>query len=316
MDSFITWVGGKKSMRVPILERFPRGYDRYIEVFGGAAWILFAKKPEPFEVYNDYNSDLTNLFCVVKYQPLAFLKELGFLPFNSRQEFMLLMDWLKQRDYSIPYYQQEMKLAKRYLPELELQEYCTFMEGKAKLGNVRRAVAFYKVIRQSYASGCTSFNSQPVSLHQAFQTIWTANRRLNENGAKSKSETKLAEGTAGKGVIIENKSYAALIKQYDRPTAFAYIDPPYYNAENCYAAAFSKEDHYILRETAGQMQGKFMISYNDVPEIRELYKDFYIESFQRINNISQRYDPGNLYGELLIMNYQPETQPKQLSLIN
>lgn len=43
MNSFFPWVGGKKLMRDIILERFPVKYDRYIEVFGGAAWILFAK---------------------------------------------------------------------------------------------------------------------------------------------------------------------------------------------------------------------------------------------------------------------------------
>ena len=77
VNSFFPWIGGKKQMREIILERFPVEYGRYVEVFGGAAWILFGKEPEPFEVYNDLNSDLTNMFRVVKEKPLAFLKELG-----------------------------------------------------------------------------------------------------------------------------------------------------------------------------------------------------------------------------------------------
>ena len=44
INSFMAWVGGKKALRDEILARFPRNYKRYIEVFGGAGWVLFHKK--------------------------------------------------------------------------------------------------------------------------------------------------------------------------------------------------------------------------------------------------------------------------------
>ena len=45
MESFIGWIGGKRALRRAILERFPDDeVGRYIEVFGGAAWVLFAKE--------------------------------------------------------------------------------------------------------------------------------------------------------------------------------------------------------------------------------------------------------------------------------
>ncbi len=47
------------ALRDEIITRFPLGYGRYIEVFGGAGWVLFRKQPEKFEVYNDFNSNLT-----------------------------------------------------------------------------------------------------------------------------------------------------------------------------------------------------------------------------------------------------------------
>ncbi len=50
MNSFITWVGGKRAIRYDILSRFPREYDRHIEVFGGGGSILFAKPVTNFEV--------------------------------------------------------------------------------------------------------------------------------------------------------------------------------------------------------------------------------------------------------------------------
>ena len=44
MDSFIAWVGGKKLLRKEIVNRFPEKFNRYVEVFGGAAWVLFYKE--------------------------------------------------------------------------------------------------------------------------------------------------------------------------------------------------------------------------------------------------------------------------------
>ena len=59
MNSFMSWVGGKKNLRDEVLARFPTYYERYIEVFGGAGWVLFHKPPgADFEVYNDFNSNL------------------------------------------------------------------------------------------------------------------------------------------------------------------------------------------------------------------------------------------------------------------
>ncbi len=47
----------------------------------------------------------------------------------------------------------------------------------------------------------------------------------------------------------------------------------------------------------------FLLSYNDSEYIRDLYKDYYIVSVIRINNLKQRYDAGSVYEELLIANY-------------
>ena len=41
-NSPISRIGGKRLLRKAICERFPAAdrFDRYIEVFGGAAWVL------------------------------------------------------------------------------------------------------------------------------------------------------------------------------------------------------------------------------------------------------------------------------------
>jgi DNA adenine methylase len=87
MNSFIGWIGGKKLLRKEIVSRFPEKIDRYIEVFGGAAWVLFHKeKHADLEVYNDYNGDLVNLYRCIKYHCMELQRELSFM-LNSRELF-------------------------------------------------------------------------------------------------------------------------------------------------------------------------------------------------------------------------------------
>lgn len=43
--------------------------ERYIEVFGGGGWVLFHKEPSPFEVFNDFNADLVNLYRCIRDKP-------------------------------------------------------------------------------------------------------------------------------------------------------------------------------------------------------------------------------------------------------
>ncbi len=307
-------------MRNIILAMFPPEHDRYVEVFGGAAWILFAKKPERYEIYNDFNGDLTNMFYVVKYKHMEFLEELGFLPLNGKDEFELLHKWHRQEDFSLPHLDTELEVAKRYLSPVQYEEYCEMMRRKTEMGDVRRAANFYKLIRYSYASNSNSFNGQPINLMQCYRSIWLANRRLNENGVKSHADRLIADGIAGDGVTILNKSYAELLPMVNKEGTFAYCDPPYYGTEDMYDKRFTLEDHYQLHRLACKFKGYIMISYNDCPFIRKLYQDgFYIESVERLNNISQRHNPGSIYKELIITNYDPHErrnkQPKQLSLL-
>lgn len=87
INSFMAWVGGKKALRDEILARFPRNYKRYIEVFGGAGWVLFHKPPgNDFEVFNDFNGNLVNLYRCVREQPEALRDELRYM-LNSRLDF-------------------------------------------------------------------------------------------------------------------------------------------------------------------------------------------------------------------------------------
>lgn len=87
MNSFIGWIGGKNFLKKEICKRMPEKFGRYIEVFGGAAWVLFYKdKHADMEVYNHYNSDLVNHYRCVKFHCPELQRELAFV-LNSRELF-------------------------------------------------------------------------------------------------------------------------------------------------------------------------------------------------------------------------------------
>ena len=288
MNSIISWVGGKKALRDLIYLRMPKNYDRYIEVFGGGGWVLFGKPPDKcMEVYNDFNSNLANLFYCVKERPMALLRELSFLPLNSRDEFTTLRKFLAMEEFKSEHLAEELEIATHFLKEPEAAEIRDILMERAAVGDVKRAAAFYKIIRYSYGSGCTSYSCQPFDVRKVFSLIREAAERLADT-------------------VIENKDFEALIRQYDREGAFFYCDPPYYMTEDYYEVSFPEQDHIRLKNTLAGCQGKWMVSYNDCSYIRDLYAGYYLTEATRLNNMAQRYEKGSEYRELIITNYDPE----------
>lgn len=79
-------------------------------------------------------------------------------------------------------------------------------------------------------------------------------------------------------VVIERLPYEKFIERYDRDGALFYCDPPYFNNEADYGAdVFSRADFTRLRDMLVKLKGRFILSINDRPEIRELFADCRIE---------------------------------------
>ena len=91
MNSFMSWVGGKKALRDMIINLLNWKCDRYVEVFGGGGWVLFHKAPSKFEVYNDFNPNLTNLYRCVRDHPSELCNELQYT-LNSRLDFQFMRE--------------------------------------------------------------------------------------------------------------------------------------------------------------------------------------------------------------------------------
>ena len=70
-----------------------------------------------------------------------------------------------------------------------------------------------------------------------------------------------------------------------------------------------------------ECEGKFLVSYNDCPEIRALWNipGIYIEEITRLNNLAQRYESGAEYHEVFISNYDTSERRnlnRQLSFLD
>ena len=133
MNSFIPWVGGKSKLLWIINKMAPDHYSRFIDVFGGSGTVTMSRPIQQgcMEVYNDFNSNLTNLFCCVKNRPLALLAELGFLPLNTRDDFNVLYKFLSKGEITDDYLQEEMELTEILLKPPEAEAIRTLLLERA-----------------------------------------------------------------------------------------------------------------------------------------------------------------------------------------
>lgn len=84
----LKYYGGKFRLADWIIGHFPE-HSCYVEPFGGAASVLLKKKPSKYEVYNDLNEEVVNLFRVVRDRSMARkLKHLLRLTPYSRVEWL------------------------------------------------------------------------------------------------------------------------------------------------------------------------------------------------------------------------------------
>ena len=180
MNSFIPWVGGKSKLLWIINKMAPDHYSRFIDVFGGSGTVTMSRPIQQgcMEVYNDFNSNLTNLFCCVKNRPLALLAELGFLPLNTRDDFNVLYKFLSKGEITDDYLQEEMELTEILLKPPEAEAIRTLLLERTPRGDVRRAADFFKLVRYSFSGSSKSFGGKPCDIRRFFHLIWECSRRL------------------------------------------------------------------------------------------------------------------------------------------
>lgn len=89
------------------------------------------------------------------------------------------------------------------------------------------------------------------------------------------------------GVTIENLDWAAFLTRYDRRETLFYLDPPYWGSEGDYGRdLFGRDQFELLADRLGRLKGSFILSINDVPEIRKLFARFVFEEVELSYSVS------------------------------
>ena len=101
-----------------------------------------------------------------------------------------------------------------------------------------------------------------------------------------------------------NQDYAAVVRKYDSPTTFFFFDPPYEKTRSVYGYGEHKNfDFDRLREVLRGIRGKFLMTINDSPNMRALFKEFRIKTTKVYARWSRKTKKATDRKELLIMHY-------------
>lgn len=129
------------------------------------------------------------------------------------------------------------------------------------LTDIQRAARFFYLQKMSFGGKVAG---------QTFGIATTSPPRMNLTRIEedlSQAHLRLSR------VYIEHLSWEKCIAKYDRPATLHYLDPPYWQTEG-YGVPFGFEQYERMAELMRSMQGKVILSINDHPEIREVFKGF------------------------------------------
>ncbi|WP_265087673.1 DpnII family type II restriction endonuclease [Psychrobacter sp. N25K4-3-2] len=295
---FVKWVGGKSQLIPEITQRLPEYIKKgmpyiYVEPFSGSAafalHLLDSEHPPSAIILNDINSDLVNLYKVVKSYPhelLAYLKTL-------QAEY----DELDDKEAKQPYY-----YAKRE----------AFNTREAD--NIKHAGLFIFLNRAGF-NGLYRVNSKnkfnvPIGSYKKPNFVF--------------EDTILQASKVLTNVEIYNQSYEDTLRHLEQSNksnlpAFFYFDPPYKPlSESSSFTSYSKdsfddEDQERLKSFCDLLDKKgyqWLLSNSDTTNLDAnntyfdtLYSNYKIDRVQANRSINSKGSKRGQINELLIRNY-------------
>lgn len=109
-------------------------------------------------------------------------------------------------------------------------------------------------------------------------------------------------------VVIECLPATDCIRLYDRPTTFFFVDPPYHGVSQPYApnARMTEADQEALRDALGAAKGRWLVTLNEHPVVRRLYRGWRFERVPtRYSLMRKEGNRADVHQTLLIANYDP-----------
>ncbi len=253
------YIGGKFFIRDKVIKAFPYNYKdlTYVEVFGGAGWVITYKDRSFNDVYNDVEAGVSNLYYVLTHP-------------RSRREF------LRRSRYVLD-------------SRIFFNRYLEIYKNDTAVDDIERAMVW------AYLQ-CNSFN--------CVKTVRMFSVHLKN---RSRYNIFLRHIIALRNILnninVESLDCIDLIKKYDSPTTFFYLDPPYLNKEKYYknSAIFNMESHENLCAVLKDISGKFLLSYYKEDIITNFYRGFNMLEFN--NRVKLRGCKKRDRVELFISNY-------------
>lgn len=158
-----------------------------------------------------------------------------------------------------------------------------FYKNSSVETDIQKAVQFFYKISNSFGSRGNHYGyapSKPPRQHSRLDF-----GRISERIQKT---------------YIENLDFEELIQKYDREYTVFFCDPPYYELTG-YEIQFEKKDHLRLQNLLSGIKGKFLLTINDHPFIRELYHKFNVKEVKTVYTVSKTANKE--VNELIVTNY-------------
>ena len=226
MRAVFRYPGSKWSIADWIISHFPEGYEKmvYLEPFVGSGAVFFNKRPGAVETINDLESEIVNLFQVLRDQPDELKRVLDLMPY-SREEY----------DRSFEPCDEPVEKARRYIVKTT-QAIGAKLQGTQKCG--------WRNHKQMRIGG-TACKWGGIS-----DTVDLAAARLRSD------TTHLVQ--------IEHMDALKLIERYNNHDVLMYLDPPYLRSTRRSGALYNHEmdeaGQVLLLDAITKSRAKIVIS--------------------------------------------------------
>ena len=278
----LSYIGGKSKIGKWITPFYDKDMETYVETFGGMYWCFFNMDLKQFPnlkkvVYNDFNPLNYNLFKCIQ-NPTRLLEEINSIPCQQFGE-----------EPTPPIYKEQFI---RFQAEIFDENF------SVEPGDFNTAAKYVYVLTQVF-SGSKPEKSSFIDLKGKYKSKYLTFRDKLSKPDWVEHFLKITH--------VENMDFADVIKKYDSPTTYIYLDPPYWKTENYYSNHdFDRGDHERLAICLKDVKGKFSLSYYDFPLLSEWFpKDQYSwekKEFAKAAAAKKGTNP-NMGEDLLIMNY-------------
>jgi DNA adenine methylase len=278
----LSYIGGKSKIGKWIVDLYPQDMETYLETFGGMFWCFFNMDLDMFPnlkrvVYNDFNPLNYNLFRCVQ-NPSELQRALDSIPVQQlgvsntdpifRTRFEDFQREIFGSGFTINY------------PKYEV------------------AAKYVYVLTQVF-SGSKPETSSFIDLKGKYRSKYLSFRDKLSKPDWIEHFLKITD--------VRNLDFGEVITEFDSPTTYIYLDPPYWKTENYYSNHdFDRNDHERLANVLNSVQSKFSLSYYDFPLLHDWFpenqykweKKQFAKAAAAKKGVKQ-----NMGEELLILNY-------------